>query len=128
MRIGQYTNGDGPGAPWTGVRLDDQVVDLPEAGVQAGVGIPNTTTELLASWEWREKADLAVEYARETGVGLHDAEDLQRHAPVTDPQKVVCVGLNYVDHAEEGGNPIPETPVLFSKFPTSITGPDRTVS
>ena len=127
MRLGQYTT-DGDDEPWTGVRLDDQVVDLPEAGVQAGVGIPSTTTELLASWEWREKVDLAVAYAQETGVGVYDAADVQRHAPVTGPEKVVCVGLNYVDHAEEGGNPIPETPVLFSKFPTTITGPDSTVS
>jgi len=127
MRLGQYST-DGTDL-WTGVRLDEEtVVNLPEAGVQAGVGIPNTTTELLASWEWQEKAELAVAYARETGTGLYDAADLERHAPVTDPEKVVCVGLNYVDHAEEGDNPIPETPVLFSKFPTTVTGPDSTVS
>jgi len=128
MRIGQYSTDDTE-APWVGTRLDEEtVVNLPEAGVQAGVGIPNTTAELLASWEWQEKAELAVEYARETGTGVYDATDLDRHAPVTDPEKVVCVGLNYVDHAEEGGNPIPETPVLFSKFPTTVTGPDSTIS
>lgn len=127
MRLGQYSTDNTD--LWTGVRLDDEtVVNLPEAGVRAGVGIPNTTTELLASWEWQEKAELAVAYARETGTGLYDAADVERHAPVTDPEKVVCVGLNYVDHAEEGDNPIPETPVLFSKFPTTVTGPDSTVS
>jgi 2-keto-4-pentenoate hydratase/2-oxohepta-3-ene-1,7-dioic acid hydratase in catechol pathway len=128
MRIGQYST-DEAGAPWVGARLDEEtVVNLQEAGVQAGVGIPNTTTELLASWEWQEKAELAVEYARETGTGLYEVTDLERHAPVTGPEKVVCVGLNYVDHAEEGGNPIPETPVLFSKFPTTVTGPEGTIS
>jgi 2-keto-4-pentenoate hydratase/2-oxohepta-3-ene-1,7-dioic acid hydratase in catechol pathway len=128
MRIGQYSTDDAA-EPWTGVRLDDEtVVNLPEAGVQAGVGMPRTTVELLSTWEWQEKTEMAVEYARETGTGLYDAAGLERHAPVTDPQKVVCVGLNYVDHAEEGGNPIPETPVLFSKFPTTITGPDSTIS
>jgi 2-keto-4-pentenoate hydratase/2-oxohepta-3-ene-1,7-dioic acid hydratase in catechol pathway len=128
MRIGQYSADDAE-APWVGARLDEgTVVNLPEAGVQAGIGIPNTTTELLADWRWQEKAELAVEYATETGTGLYDAAGLERHAPVTAPEKIVCVGLNYVDHAEEGGNPIPETPVLFSKFPTTITGPDSTVS
>ena len=128
MRIGQYSTDDAE-APWVGARLDEEtVVNLPEAGVQAGIGIPNTTTELLAGWEWQEKAELAVEYARETGTGLYDDADLERHAPVANLQKVVCVGLNYVDHAEEGGNPIPETPVLFSKFPTTVTGPDGTIS
>jgi 2-keto-4-pentenoate hydratase/2-oxohepta-3-ene-1,7-dioic acid hydratase in catechol pathway len=127
MRLGQYsTNGDDP---WVGVRHDDEtIVNIQAAGIEAGVGIPRTTTELLATWQWREKVDLAVEYAAETGTGLHDAATVDRHAPVTAPEKVVCVGLNYRDHAEEGGNPIPETPVLFSKFPTCVSGPDDTVS
>ena len=38
--------------------------------------------------------------------------------------KVVCVGLNYRDHAEETGKPIPAEPILFMKATTSIVGPD----
>ncbi|WP_440991636.1 fumarylacetoacetate hydrolase family protein [Haloarchaeobius baliensis] len=128
MRIGQFqTTADEQ--PWCGVRrADGTVIDLPTAGYRAGVDIPNRTTDLLATWEWRRKVDLAVEYAASTGVGVHEADELDRHAPVTDPEKVVCVGLNYRDHAEEGDNPIPETPVLFSKFPTSVGGPEDTIS
>jgi 2-keto-4-pentenoate hydratase/2-oxohepta-3-ene-1,7-dioic acid hydratase in catechol pathway len=37
--------------------------------------------------------------------------------------KIVCVGLNYTDHAEETGSPIPKEPVLFMKAVTSISGP-----
>jgi 2-keto-4-pentenoate hydratase/2-oxohepta-3-ene-1,7-dioic acid hydratase in catechol pathway len=44
------------------------------------------------------------------------------HAPIPNPQKVICVGLNYKDHAEESGVPIPKEPVLFSKFPSSLIG------
>lgn len=43
-------------------------------------------------------------------------------APVPDPGKVVCVGLNYHDHAKETGNPVPEEPVLFGKFANSVVG------
>jgi 2-keto-4-pentenoate hydratase/2-oxohepta-3-ene-1,7-dioic acid hydratase in catechol pathway len=43
-------------------------------------------------------------------------------APVIDPRKIVCVGLNYRDHARESGAPIPREPVLFSKYPTALTG------
>ena len=127
MRLGQYsTNG---GDPWVGVRHDDEtIVNLQEAGIEAGVGLPKTTAELLGTWRWEEKVDLAVEYAEATGTGVYDPADLDRHAPVTGPEKVVCVGLNYRDHAEEGGNEIPETPVLFSKFPTCVAGPDDTIS
>ncbi|WP_135365582.1 fumarylacetoacetate hydrolase family protein [Halosimplex halophilum] len=125
MRVGQFS-ADGE-QPWCGIETDDGVVALPEAGAAAGVDIPRTTGELLATWEWRRKAELAVEHATETGEGLRDPDGLDRHAPVSDPEKVVCVGLNYRDHAEEGDNPIPDTPVLFSKFPTTVNGPGNTV-
>jgi 2-keto-4-pentenoate hydratase/2-oxohepta-3-ene-1,7-dioic acid hydratase in catechol pathway len=44
-------------------------------------------------------------------------------APVTRPGKVVCVGLNYRDHAEETGAAIPERPVVFMKDPGTVVGP-----
>ena len=129
MRLGQYRTTDAE-PPWCGVPTDDgdAVVDLPEAGAATGVHIDGGTIGLLADWEWRRKAELAVEYATETGVGRYDAADVSRAAPVSDPEKVVCVGLNYRDHAEEGDNPIPDEPVLFSKFPTAVTGPEDAVS
>jgi len=43
--------------------------------------------------------------------------------PVDGVGKVVCVGLNYSDHAEEAGMPIPEEPVVFMKAPSAISGP-----
>ena len=43
-------------------------------------------------------------------------------APVTDPQKIVCLGLNYRDHAEETGQPIPAAPMWFAKFANSLIG------
>jgi 2,4-diketo-3-deoxy-L-fuconate hydrolase len=39
------------------------------------------------------------------------------------PGKIVCVGLNYRDHAEEQGVELPEAPLLFAKFTTSLIGP-----
>jgi 2-keto-4-pentenoate hydratase/2-oxohepta-3-ene-1,7-dioic acid hydratase in catechol pathway len=128
MRLGQYTTTDGA-QPWCGARTDDTtVVNLAEAGAAAGIDLPRRSTELLAGWEWQRKAELAVEHAEETGTGVYEHDDLERHAPVGNPQKVVCVGLNYRDHAEEGDNPIPDEPVLFSKFPTTVTGPGSTIS
>lgn len=49
-------------------------------------------------------------------------------APIPRPPKFVCVGINYKDHAKETKTPIPDVPVLFSKFPSSVIGPrDRIV-
>lgn len=50
------------------------------------------------------------------------AEDARLLAPV-EPSKVVCVGLNYVDHAKEMNLALPQTPLLFLKPSTSVIGP-----
>ena len=42
--------------------------------------------------------------------------------PVVRPSKIICLGLNYRDHAEESGLGIPEFPVLFARFPSSLIG------
>jgi 2-keto-4-pentenoate hydratase/2-oxohepta-3-ene-1,7-dioic acid hydratase in catechol pathway len=47
--------------------------------------------------------------------------------PVARPGKVVCIGLNYRDHAEETGAPLPAEPVLFLKDPGTVVGPDDQV-
>ncbi len=43
--------------------------------------------------------------------------------PIPRPGKIVCVGLNYKDHAEEQGAELPAAPLLFAKFTTSLGGP-----
>lgn len=48
-------------------------------------------------------------------------------APVPRPGKVICIGLNYRDHAEESNMPIPESPIMFSKFTSCVVGPERDV-
>jgi 2,4-didehydro-3-deoxy-L-rhamnonate hydrolase len=44
-------------------------------------------------------------------------------APIARPGKIVCVGLNYKDHAEEQGAELPAAPLLFAKFTTALVGP-----
>jgi len=43
--------------------------------------------------------------------------------PIERPGKIVCVGLNYHDHAEEQGAELPKEPLLFAKWPTALIGP-----
>jgi 2,4-diketo-3-deoxy-L-fuconate hydrolase len=45
-------------------------------------------------------------------------------APVGRVGKMICVGLNYADHAAEAGMPVPELPIIFMKATTAIVGPD----
>lgn len=48
--------------------------------------------------------------------------DLVLGPVVTDPEKIICIGLNYRDHAEETGHALPETPTIFAKFASSLIG------
>ena len=48
-------------------------------------------------------------------------------APVPRPGKVICIGLNYRDHAAEGGNPIPDYPAVFLRGATSLVGPGQPI-
>jgi 2-keto-4-pentenoate hydratase/2-oxohepta-3-ene-1,7-dioic acid hydratase in catechol pathway len=50
-------------------------------------------------------------------------EGLDLAAPIAQPTKIVCIGLNYRDHAEETGAAIPAEPVVFMKDPSTIVGP-----
>src|SRR5262245_2614027 len=48
--------------------------------------------------------------------------------PIERPGKIVCVGLNYRDHAEEQGVELPEAPLLFAKWPSSLIGPGDAIA
>jgi 2,4-didehydro-3-deoxy-L-rhamnonate hydrolase len=44
-------------------------------------------------------------------------------APIARPHQILCIGLNYRDHAAETGQPVPEEPILFTKSPNTLVGP-----
>jgi len=49
------------------------------------------------------------------------------HAPIADPGKFICIGLNYRDHAEEAGQPIPKEPPIFPKWDNTILDPGEPI-
>ncbi|MBI4278182.1 MAG: fumarylacetoacetate hydrolase family protein [Armatimonadetes bacterium] len=58
---------------------------------------------------------------------LHDLGEVALRAPVPNPRKIICLGLNYRDHAEETGMAIPAVPILFSKFSNALIGPGEPI-
>lgn len=81
--------------------------------------------DLLA--EARRVAQRAAEdpdFAEEHSLPFGDVELL---APVPRPGKVLCLGLNYRDHAAESGVPVPSEPVIFSKASSSVIGPGEPI-
>ena len=55
------------------------------------------------------------------------ADDVRLGSPVARPSKIICIGLNYVDHCHETGAPIPTEPIIFFKSTTSLCGPNDNV-
>jgi 2-keto-4-pentenoate hydratase/2-oxohepta-3-ene-1,7-dioic acid hydratase in catechol pathway len=73
-----------------------------------------------------ERDATALAEAREQG-WLVPSQDAYWFAPVPRPGKIVCIGLNYRDHAQESGLAVPTTPVIFSKFSSCVIAPGEPV-
>jgi 2-keto-4-pentenoate hydratase/2-oxohepta-3-ene-1,7-dioic acid hydratase in catechol pathway len=58
---------------------------------------------------------------------VHEIGAQRIGSPIARPHQVLCIGLNYSDHAEETGQAIPDEPILFTKSPNTVIGPDDTV-
>lgn len=107
MRLVSYIGPDGPG---TAVLAGDRLIPLIDG--------------------WLDHADLepeALDDLRRRAAALAGAvgmavDDVERIAPFPGPGKIVCVGLNYREHAIEGGRPAPTRPLLFSKFANAVIG------
>ena len=61
---------------------------------------------------------------RQPGAESVSLDGVRLHAPVDRPRKIIGIGLNYSDHAAETGAEIPDKPIVFAKYPNTITGPD----
>lgn len=113
MRLGE------PGRERPAARVDDDAyVDLSDV-------VADLDAEFFASGGIERIRPVVAERARNGEVRMFAGERIG--APFARPHQVVCVGLNYRDHALESGMPIPSEPILFSKSPNTVVGPDDDV-
>ena len=112
MRLVTYRSERGDRA---GLLRDDEVVDVCDA--LGGEG--RSVRDLLEADRLEDAAGISGE-----GVPVAEAELLP---PVRDPQKIVCIGLNYRAHAEEAGIDPPSSPTFFAKFRNALAAPGATV-
>ena len=109
-------NKDGPRA---GALIVDRVLDLAAALPFAPAGVDEILRRGLLP-QVRNIVDNAAEIDKQH---YHAADALELYPPVIAPGKIVCLGLNYADHAREQGAEPPEHPILFCKAPTALAGP-----
>jgi acylpyruvate hydrolase len=109
MRLVSYDDGRGPRA---GVLTGEEVIPLshPARSVRGLLG----ALDAAGLAELGERATAAPERVR--------VADVRLLAPVPDPEKIICLGLNYRDHAAESGQEIPKAPMWFAKFANSLIG------
>lgn len=122
-------------SPRPGALLDEQtVLDL----AHDAAGLPARAQDLdacdlahpflAAARQLIKKAADANERERLRSAGaLLARQDVTLHAPVPRPGKILCIGLNYRDHAEEQGAELPKAPLVFSKFATCVLAPGGTI-
>ena len=110
MKIATYSTGDG--APKTGVVQGDNVIDLESCGFAGDM------KTLLANG-----IDVAAIEAALAGGASTPLADVTLHAPITNPGKVLAIGLNYGDHIAETGSEPPKYQVWFNKQHNCINGP-----
>jgi acylpyruvate hydrolase len=96
--------------------------DVVRAQEIAAALVPQSTRAFLEGGAAAQEAVAAI-----TGWVTVPAASARLHAPIADPGKFICIGLNYRDHAEETGNPIPKEPPIFAKWSNAILDPGEPI-
>jgi 2-keto-4-pentenoate hydratase/2-oxohepta-3-ene-1,7-dioic acid hydratase in catechol pathway len=131
------------GTPHLGAIHGSQVIDLARAyaayqGHTGGsipvAGFPTSMLALLqADEEMLPILESIVHWTEALPATTGDSfrqplTEVRLTAPLGNPSKIICVGLNYLDHCLEQDLEIPDRPILFAKFPSSVVGPEDEIT
>ena len=113
-----------------GVLVDDNVVDSTVAAIAANI---NFDTEWVSNRQiirlkpdqlsQFERAVLDIADSKPSDLDVFPIKNARLGPPIPDPDKIICLGLNYKSHAEEAGFAPPKVPILFAKYRNALTGP-----
>ena len=107
-----------------GIKTEKGILDVEQAATSLSLELPTTMEQVIAG------GDKALSQLAELTKFEFPAisEEALVYAPcITQPEKIICVGLNYVDHAKESNMEIPTSPVLFSKFNNTLAAHNQTI-
>ncbi|MFN7290576.1 MAG: fumarylacetoacetate hydrolase family protein [Pirellula sp.] len=88
----------------------------------ADPSLPQSMVELIDRWKTVQPRILSL--AKKLGATDQEVKLL---CPIDKPRKILCIGLNYRDHAIETKAPIPDEPIVFCKMPTAMIGPNEPI-
>ena len=101
-----------------GVIAGDEIIDLRAASRD----FPETVRDILARDLLGEVRSLVSNAASVRPAARHRLGSVRLGPPIVNPSKIICLGLNYADHAEEQGKSAPDYPMMFAKGPNSLAG------
>ena len=116
MRLVTFTEKSGKNASRIGLLKGDTIIDLKAAA-------PSLPTEMVAFLEAGESAMKGAKKAAAQDAHALSLSDVRLESPILRPPKILAVGLNYRDHAEEANFPVPDWPMIFNKQSTSAHPP-----
>ncbi len=106
------------GAERPGVVVGDDVVDL--RAVDAS--LPASVREMLAAQRLDDVRAIAARAASVPASARKPLRAVRLGPAIPNPSKIICLGLNYADHAEEQGKSAPDSPMMFLKGPNALAG------
>ena len=102
-----------------GVKVKNGIMDIAQVSDAYSLGVPKTIEQIIAAG--KSVTEKLQKYAESTSF-LIDEDNIVYAPCVTNPEKIICIGLNYLDHANESKMEIPLSPVVFSKFSNALAG------
>jgi 2-keto-4-pentenoate hydratase/2-oxohepta-3-ene-1,7-dioic acid hydratase in catechol pathway len=126
MRLVSYRTGGGTRA---GFLVEETVVDAQTAAraMRLDPELPGLRSVRGILGELGPRLPELAETAAGCAAGGLALDDVELAAPVPNPEKILCLGLNYPLHAEEFGSDAPAAPNVFAKFRNSLIGPRDTI-
>ena len=99
---------------------DDSIADLTPSILPMGL----SAAEVLRCYDLAAGfLPSAIEAISGGDLPILELDEVKLESPVPRPGKIICIGLNYRDHAEETGAALPAEPVVFMKDPSTVVGP-----
>ena len=102
-----------------GVKVKNGIMDIAQVSDAYSLGVPKTIEQIIAAG--KSVNEKLQKYVESTSF-LIDEDNIVYAPCVTNPEKIICIGLNYLDHANESKMEIPLSPVVFSKFSNALAG------
>lgn len=131
MKFMNFSRASSPAVIRLGCRFGSSCLDVTKAIGDELLEFPRAVATIeaaLALTDGLEILEGRIKDLERSSNGIHsclfDESSAILRAPVTRPQKLIGIGLNYVDHAEEAKVPLPTTPLLFGMYSNAIIGPD----